>query len=121
MKLKGFYRRFGGLCLLAAALGSPAARHMDYERVPRSDDPDDERRFRQRTLQRWRLSMLVSFGAGVLVTFALYPRLHPCPKFTCPTCPACPAVKLPDTQARAPSDLAAWHRQCLLRCVWLQW
>jgi 3'-phosphoadenosine 5'-phosphosulfate synthase len=69
-------------------------------------------RHRQRTLQRWRVSMLGAFLGGVVVTMLVYPRVLPCQACApcgttanigavvddavkravaqCPTCPRCP-------------------------------
>jgi len=68
-------------------------------------DDHDDRRFRQRTLQRWRLSMLLAFASGVMCTLVVYPRLEPCPdlqavaKAAAARCPACPMYTPPDTSA----------------------
>ena len=77
----------------------------EYERLTMEEGDHDDRRFRQRTLQRWRLSMLMSFVSGVMVTMVAYPRLQPCPdlmsvaRATAARCPACPAYTPPDTNA----------------------
>ena len=74
---------------------------MEYERLHPSEDPHDDFRYRQRTLQRWRLSMLMSFAVGVMVTMIVYPRVQPCADVRsvanaaasrCPTCPSCPVI-----------------------------
>ena len=81
---------------------------MDYERVHVSDDPAHDMRYRERTLQRWRMSMFASFIAGVVCTAALYPKLSPCPNASviakaaasnCPACPSCPTCAAPDTHS----------------------
>ena len=72
----------------------------EYERLKmeEGDYEHDDRRFRQRTLQRERFSMLLSFLSGVMVTMIAYPRLQPCADLNavaraaaarCPACPAC--------------------------------
>lgn len=79
----------------------------EYERLTMSEghDDHDDRRFRQRTLQRWRLSMLLAFASGVMCTLVVYPRLEPCPdlqavaKAAAARCPACPMYTPPDTSA----------------------
>jgi len=77
----------------------------EYERLTMEEGDHDDRRFRQRTLQRWRLSMIMSFASGVMVTMVAYPRLQPCPDLTvvakaaAARCPACPAYTPPDTTA----------------------
>ena len=40
----------------------------EYERLTMEEGDHDDRRYRQRTLQRWRLSMILSFASGVMVT-----------------------------------------------------
>ena len=102
---------------------------MDYAAVPNSEF--DDLRFRQRTLQRWRMSMLMSFVTGILLTVALHPRVLPCPSPTaicprcnvvnieeamskavqgCPTCPACPRCP----RCQAPKD--HFCPDCKLEC-----
>ena len=80
-------------------------RMSEYERLTMEEGDHDDRRYRQRTLQRWRLSMLLAFCSGVMVTMVAYPRLQPCPdlqavaRAAAARCPACPAYTPPDTNA----------------------
>eukprot|EP00965_Chrysotila_dentata_P018006 597639-Pleurochrysis_carterae.AAC.4 len=85
---------------------------MEYERVPRSEDPDDERRFRQRTLQRWRLSMLLSFVTGVTITGLLFPRISPCAPQRTVDCPVCPKFEMPDLAAITSSAAKQAVKHC---------
>ena len=75
----------------------------------------DDRRYRQRTLQRWRLSMVLAFTSGCMVTMVAYPRLVPCPApglATLARCPACPAAATADTA----SIVAKAVEQAVARC-----
>jgi len=112
---------------------------MDYQHVHGSDDPHEDLRYRQRTLQRWRMSMLFSFMTGVLLTAVIFPRFNGCPNVqaiaaaaasncpscpsnSCPTCPACSAPDLSGTISRAMSTAVAKCPQapacpeCKLNC-----
>jgi len=112
---------------------------MDYQHVHGSDDPHDDLRYRQRTLQRWRMSMLFSFMTGVLLTAVIFPRFNGCPNVqaiaaaaasncpscpsnTCPVCPACTTPDLSSTISRAMSTAVAKCPQapacpeCKLNC-----
>ena len=75
----------------------------EYERLTMEEGDHDDRRYRQRALQRWRLSMLLSFSSGVLVAMVAYPRLQPCPDLhsvmAVTRCPACPVCLPSDTDA----------------------
>ena len=53
---------------------------MEYESLKMDEhEYHDDLRFKYRsTMQRWRMSMLLSFASGVLVTMVAYPRLQPC-------------------------------------------
>ena len=89
----------------------------EYERLTMEEGGYEDRRYRQRTLQRWRLSMLLAFVSGVMVTMVAYPRLHPYPDLqllarqAAARCPTCPSCAVPDTSA-----IAAWEvsRSCEL-------
>ena len=92
---------------------------MDYQHVHGSDDPHEDLRFRQRTLQRWRMSMLFSFMTGVLVTSVIFPRFSPCPDAkaiasaaasNCPACPTMPAA--PDMRGAIASAMQAAVGKC---------
>ena len=81
----------------------------EYERLTMEEGEHDDRRYRQRTLQRWRVSMFLSFAAGALVTMVAYPRFQPCADTSkvataaasaaAARCPACPACAMQDTGA----------------------
>jgi len=86
----------------------------DYTPVE-DDELPGSFRHRQRTLQRWRISMLGAFLGGIVVTMLVYPRILPCKACApchgapaanigavvddavrravsqCPTCPSCPS------------------------------
>eukprot|EP00325_Prymnesiales_sp_UTEX-LB-985_P032688 CAMPEP_0174729540 /NCGR_PEP_ID=MMETSP1094-20130205/53896_1 /TAXON_ID=156173 /ORGANISM="Chrysochromulina brevifilum, Strain UTEX LB 985" /LENGTH=597 /DNA_ID=CAMNT_0015931663 /DNA_START=47 /DNA_END=1837 /DNA_ORIENTATION=+ len=78
----------------------------------------DDRRYRQRTLQRWRLSMFLSFASGALVTMVAYPRIQPCAdlnqvaRAAAARCPACPACSMPDTSALLSKAVEAAVAKC---------
>ena len=84
---------------------------MDYQHVHGSDDPHEDLRYRQRTLQRWRMSMLFSFMTGVLVTAVIFPRFQGCPDAkaiaaaAASNCPACPSASCPACPTCATPDL----------------
>ena len=81
----------------------------------------DDRRYRQRTLQRWRMSVVLSFLSGVMVTMVAYPRLSPCANLEkvaaaaaarCPACPSCPTCAAPPTDKIISSAV----EQAISRC-----
>lgn len=96
-------------------------------------------RHRQRTLQRWRVSMLGAFLSGVVVTMLVYPRVLPCracaPCGTtanigavvddavkravaqCPTCPSCPECPHLNSKECPPAPACP---SCALTCPELQ-
>lgn len=87
----------------------------EYERLTMEEGDHDDRRYRQRTLQRWRLSMVLAFTSGCMVTMVAYPRLVPCPApglATLARCPACPAAATADTA----SIVAKAVEQAVARC-----
>uniref|UniRef100_A0A7S3WZ06 Adenylyl-sulfate kinase n=1 Tax=Emiliania huxleyi TaxID=2903 RepID=A0A7S3WZ06_EMIHU len=70
-----------------------------YSPVDAEDLPGSYR-YRQKTLQRWRFSMFLSFAAGVVVCMIAYPRLLPC-KACAPCEKASPPVNVADVASRA--------------------
>lgn len=94
---------------------------MEYERVQMDEEGREDLRYRARTLQRWRLSMVMAFACGVLVTVGVYPIVMPCPKVEtiaaaaaakCPTCPACPSCAMPDTKRMMSDAISGALAQC---------
>jgi hypothetical protein len=93
----------------------------EYERLTMEEGDHDDRRYRSRTLQRWRLSMVMAFASGVMVTMVAYPRLLPCPDLASSCARAaiarCPVVRCPEPSTLDTSAVVAKAvEQAVSRC-----
>jgi hypothetical protein len=90
------------------------------------DEGHDSWRYKQRTLHRWRLSLVLSFAAGCLITMVAYPQVKPCAKAEviaelaaskCPSCPSCPSCTTGMETKRLMSDAIGGAMSLCPKCA----